>query len=306
MNAGGALAAAGAAGLAASALGLAVGTAWLKPFFFLPAWWSLLALLVGLNRRGPRAPGSARDAAVFARRAAVSVPFWLAYEALNLRLRDWEYIGLPEPRGPRWAGYALAFATVLPAILETAAFLRARWPAGETGARRPWLLGPGAAAAQSGLGALCLALPLWEPALFFPLVWASAFLLFEPAVAAKRPAASWLAALAEGSSRDLRVLLTSGLLCGLAWEGLNFWAGGKWRYTFPWPRGPKLFEMPWLGFVGFLPFALGAASAWHAFDIWWEEAELGARVATVLLGAAAVLLGFQAIDAGTVRSFVPL
>ena len=64
--------------------------------------------------------------------------------------------------------------------------------------------------------------------------------------------------------------------------------------------------MPWLGFAGFPPFALGASSAWHAFDIWWEEAELGARVATVILGAAGAVLAFSAIDAGTVRSFVPL
>ena len=46
---------------------------------------------------------------------ALSVPFWLVFELANFRLKDWAYEGLPSGGPLRWAGYVLAFGTVLPA-----------------------------------------------------------------------------------------------------------------------------------------------------------------------------------------------
>ncbi len=54
-------------------------------------------------------------------------------------------------------------------------------------------------------------------------------------------------------------LMAGGLTCGFFWEFWNYWAAAKWTYTLPF-LGPfeqyKAFEMPLLGFLGFLPFAL--------------------------------------------------
>ena len=50
----------------------------------------------------------------------LSVPLWLVFEAYNLRLENWVYVGLP-PQGPaRWFGYIWSFATITPGIFETA------------------------------------------------------------------------------------------------------------------------------------------------------------------------------------------
>lgn len=288
----------GAAGLTASILTLASGAAWIRPYFYLPAWWSLLALLAGLNRSGAAAEDSA-GARSFLGLTLLSVPFWLAYELLNVRLDNWEYGGLPTLLPLRWGGYALAFATVLPAVFETTAAVEARWPTGEAWARRPWLVSEPAAAGARLLGAVCLALCLARPGLFFPLAWAPAFLFFEHSVARARPRRSWLADLAEGSPRRFFSLLVGGLLCGLLWESLNYWSGAKWRYTVPWPAGPKLFEMPLLGYLGFPPFALGCASAWEAHRLWWDDAPLGARAAWAFMLAFLSLLAFSAIDGAT-------
>lgn len=300
MSAPAALLAGGAAGLCASVAVLASGAEWIRPYFYIPAWWSLLALVAGFNRLG-RADEDLPSARSFLGLALLSAPFWLAYEVLNLRLANWEYRGLPAPAPLRWAGYALAYATVLPAVLEVSAALHRRWPPGAAGERRPGLLTPGAAAAMRGLGAVCLALPMLWPRLFFPLVWAPAFLFFEPAVARLAPRRSWLADLAEGSPRRFYSILAGGLLCGLFWESLNYWAGAKWHYTVPWPAGPKLFEMPLLGYLGFPPFALGCVSAWEAHRLWWDEAPEPARAVWVFLLGVLSLLAFSAIDAGTVR-----
>lgn len=288
----------GAAGLAASLALLASGAPWFKPYFYIPAWWSLLALLAGFNRRSASSESSP-GASGFLGLALLSVPFWLSYELFNLRLHNWDYHGLPLLLPLRWGGYALAFATVLPIVSEVSDAVQARWPTGEAWARRRWLVSETAATASRALGVACVALALLWPRVFFPLAWAPALLLFEHTVALARPRRSWLADLAEGSPRRTFSLITGGLLCGLLWELLNFSAGGKWRYTIPWPAGPKLFEMPLLGYLGYPPFALGCASAWEAHRLWWDDAPFGARAAWVFMLVFLSLLAFAAIDSGT-------
>ena len=55
--------------------------------------------------------------------AALSIPLWLIFEAYNLRLANWMYVGLPQGRVERWFGYAWSFATITPAIFMTAALI---------------------------------------------------------------------------------------------------------------------------------------------------------------------------------------
>jgi hypothetical protein len=54
-------------------------------------------------------------------------------------------------------------------------------------------------------------------------------------------------------------LMAGGAICGLLWEFWNYWAIAKWTYNLPFLgslEGIRYFEMPVLGFAGFLPFAL--------------------------------------------------
>ena len=48
-----------------------------------------------------------------------SLIVWLFFEIWNFRLGNWLYVGVITDLGLRWIVYALSFATVLPAILET-------------------------------------------------------------------------------------------------------------------------------------------------------------------------------------------
>jgi len=292
----------GAAGLAASFIALLAGAGWIKPFFYLPAWGSCLLLLGGLNRALFGRSRLLDDPPAALRMGLISVPWWLFYEALNVRLRGWEYRDLPAPLWVRWAGYALAFATVLPAVLETADLIEGALPKRQAGRVRR--VPPGLLQACTILGAAFLALPLLWPRVFFPLVWASVFLMIESLLAREAPEQSWLRSLGEGRPRRAQALLLSGLACGLLWEFFNYWAGAKWAYTVPWPKGPKLFEMPALGYLGFPPFALGCESYYRWFALRWQGAAGSTRLVGAVLLAAASLAAFWAIDAFTVRSFV--
>jgi len=66
---------------------------------------------------------------------------------------------------------------------------------------------------------------------------------------------SLLRSMSRGDYRPLVVLGLSGLLCGYLWEFWNYWANTKWHYTVPILGHIKLFEMPVLGYLGFIPFA---------------------------------------------------
>jgi hypothetical protein len=110
-------------------------------------------------------------------------------------------------------------------------------------------------------GVVCLIVPLLLPsavaAYLFALVWLGFVFLLEP-ITDRLGGETILRDLTMGQPARLYRLLLAGAVCGLLWEFWNYWAIGKWIYTVPAPLdfGPKIFEMPLLGFLGFPPFAV--------------------------------------------------
>jgi hypothetical protein len=51
-------------------------------------------------------------------------------------------------------------------------------------------------------------------------------------------------------------LWLGGLLCGFFWEMWNLHSYPKWIYHVPYDGFWKVFEMPILGYLGYLPFAM--------------------------------------------------
>jgi hypothetical protein len=193
---------------------------------------------------------------------AWSVPFWYVFEAYNLRLRNWYYVfALGDDRLQLLVSFA-AFATVFPACLLHAELAAALWPA-ERLRWRPFAASPAALATVAALGVACAVLPLLWPRWAFGLVWGA--LLFLPELVSRAIGApSLLRDLEAGRPQRLLHLLAGGLVAGLVWESLNYWARCKWIYTVPFFDGLKLFEMPLAGFLGFPPLALSAFATWSA------------------------------------------
>ena len=48
-------------------------------------------------------------------------------------------------------------------------------------------------------------------------------------------------------------------MCGLVWETWNYYSLAKWIYNVPWVSRFHVWEMPLLGFAGYLPFGLECA-----------------------------------------------
>ncbi|MCS7229067.1 MAG: hypothetical protein N2252_01795 [Candidatus Kryptonium sp.] len=186
-----------------------------------------------------------------------SVICWLIFEAYNFHLKNWYYIGLPENALARTIGYVWAFATIFPAILETEQLVR---PVFERINKKPSQTTDKKLTIYFVLGLAFLVIPILLPSeiasYLFALVWMGFAFLLEP-VNYKLGGKSLFREFENGKLTTLLSLFLAGLICGILWEFWNYWAIGKWIYTVPIPFvGPKIFEMPLLGYLGFLPFAV--------------------------------------------------
>jgi hypothetical protein len=230
---------------------------WVVAVYFTPIAWTAYLLIA--DAMVEAAGGRSRTRAApweFARLALLSIPLWLIFEAYNLRLQNWTYVGVPLNWLAAWVGYGWSFATIFPAILETADLIEA---VGVFRLARPWRVSAWAERAMVAFGAACLVLPLLLPkrvaVYLFVLVWVGFVFLLDP-VNRWMGLPSLLGDVAAGRRGRIYSLFLSGWVCGWLWEFWNYWAAAKWQYIFPIAQGWKIFEMPAPGFLGFLPFAL--------------------------------------------------
>lgn len=227
--------------------------------YFTPLCWTAYLLLADAAvcslKGSSRLSDSPRD---FLLLALASIPLWLIFEAYNLRMQNWTYVGLPANPILRYFGYAWSFATIWPAIFETADLLQAmglfnrptRPHARFSRTYRTTLI---------VVGALFLIVPVLLPVgigqyLFAP-VWVGFVLLLDP-LNYVWGGHSLLRDWENGDSTLFWNLMVGGLVCGVFWEFWNYWAAARWLYIFPILQGWKIFEMPLPGFLGFPAFAV--------------------------------------------------
>jgi hypothetical protein len=257
---------------AAGIIGLPLSHYWLvakiEPFYssiYCFLWWSFI-FVIDFAVCKLRGASLLRDRPKeFLFLSVWSVPLWMLFEAVNLRIQNWYYVMAPWSFSWGVLFLLLAFGTVLPGIFETmelmVGLIEKLAPGGRiTG--RPFTLNQWNVRIQWGIGALMLLLLLVFPEDCFCLAWGFAFFLTEPICYWRRRTErsqvgrSFLGQLAAGDNTRLVALLVSGLICGGLWEAWNVTARTKWIYSVPFFDELKLGEMPVLGFLGFPPFAL--------------------------------------------------
>ena len=225
--------------------------------YFTPIAWSACILVIDAAVLAITGRSRLNDAPiVLVRMAVLSIPLWVIFEAYNLRLQNWTYVGVPAEKWRAFLGYGWSFATITPAIFEVADLVQAILP---PIASQPRRLSIAAENVMMVCGAACLILPLALPqriaAYCFALVWLGFILLLDP-INRRLSLPSFIGDLSEGFWRRFIGFLFSGWICGWLWEFWNYWAAAKWHYTFPMFQNWKIFEMPAPGFIGFIPFAL--------------------------------------------------
>jgi hypothetical protein len=193
----------------------------------------------------------------------ISAPVWWLFEALNLRTQNWFYTGL-EAFTPLQFGAltTLSFTTVIPAVFGSAE-LMASFDFVERLKRGPVIAADKLTTTGFFVaGWLMLGLLLAWPRVFFPFLWLSIYFILEPINVwlGNRSLAEWTQ---KGDWRPVIALWLGVLLTGFFWEMWNFFSYPKWIYAVPWGNGLHIFEMPLLGYGGYLPFALELYALYH-------------------------------------------
>lgn len=194
---------------------------------------------------------------------AVSAPAWWLFEAINWRTQNWHYIGREVYTDLEYAVLSsLSFSTVIPAVFGTAELMASfdfvrrlgRGPVIRPDRRTTTIL--------FASGWAVLALMMAWPVYFFPFVWLSVYFILEPLNVwlGHRSLARWTQ---TGDWRPVIALWLGVLVCGFFWEMWNFFSYPKWEYTVPGVGFLRIFEMPLLGYGGYLPFALELYALYH-------------------------------------------
>jgi len=241
--------------------------AWAQRYTFTPLWLGLIVTMNALagGRGGTclmqRMPG--RWLALFAASAA----FWWVFEWLNRFVRNWHYLGVKDVGAFEYVLHSsVCFSTVLPAVAGVREWLGTRprlqaWLS--EGPRWSWLVRRGAGAGMIAAGLAGLVLTGARPLYFYPALWAAP-LLIGVGGSVLRHAAGWWSEMAAGDWRSAGSWALAALGCGFFWELWNLHSLAKWVYTVPFVQRWQVFEMPLLGYTGYLPFGLecGLAAMW--------------------------------------------
>ncbi len=230
-----------------------------QPFTFTPLWLGYILVVNALTCKRTGHCMLIDRAGHFLSLFPLSAVFWWFFEYLNRFVQNWYYIGGGDlgPVDYFWQA-TLSFSTVLPAVLGTARYLES-FPRLDEAFRDLWVvqvprprLLAGTVLLMSGAG--LIGIGVW-PHFLFPLVWIAPLLIITSlqALAGEKTVFSTLV---EGDWRPIWRPALAGLVCGFFWEMWNSQSLAHWEYQIPYVDRFQVFEMPILGYAGYLPFGL--------------------------------------------------
>jgi hypothetical protein len=230
----------------------------LQAHTFTPLWLSFILVANALSRQRTGTCLMLARPLFFVLLFPMSAIFWWFFEYLNRFVQNWFYVG-PEFSPWSYFWYAtLPFSTVLPAVLSIAWWIeRSAWIQNGFKSFLPItaLASRMGSAAAMGVAAVGLTLIGVFPNLLFPLLWVSPLLIIGAmqTLAGER---SLLSEIGGGDWRRAVAAAVAALICGLHWEMWNIYSLAKWKYSIPLVHRCQIFEMPVLGYAGYLPFGL--------------------------------------------------
>lgn len=234
----------------------------LQPHTFTPLWLGYILVVNGLSFRRNGRSLLVHRPGLFVALFPASAFFWWFFEYLNRFVQNWHYTAVADFNSVEYVIFAsVSFSTVLPAVIGTRDLLLT-FPTFSDGLRDRLSLPlpekrlPAALMLLLSGGGLA-AIGVF-PDLLFGLLWLSP-LLIALALEVLLGERTLLAPARRGDWRLVVVSAVSALICGFFWEMWNMWSLSRWEYRIPYVARFHIFEMPLLGYAGYLPFGLECA-----------------------------------------------
>lgn len=189
----------------------------------------------------------------------VSALFWWFFEYLNRFVQNWYYLDVGRFSPTEYVVLAsVSFSTVLPAVLGTRDYL-STFRRFDT-AYGNWLPIPLKASRAAGL--ICLAAAAVGlagigvfPNRLYSMLWIAPMLIIVSLQAIWRER-HLFSSVYSGNWHTVMTSAFAALICGFFWEMWNYYSFAKWMYAVPYVGGWHVFEMPLLGYAGYLPFGM--------------------------------------------------
>ena len=234
----------------------------LQPYTFTPLWLGYIVVINALTVRRTGLSLLTRRPAYLLALFPLSAAFWWFFEYLNRFVQNWHYHGIREFSAAEYAFHAtVSFSTVLPAVMGTVDWLSSFSTVNKAFQHLPSVgIGHSKSLGMLGVilgGAGLVGIGVW-PDYLFPMVWMAPLILIT-AIQALDGHKTIFSDLGHGDWRRVGMPALAALVCGFFWELWNANSQAHWEYTIPFVHRFLLFEMPLLGYAGYLPFGLECA-----------------------------------------------
>jgi len=223
---------------------------------FFPLWLGYILSINGFIHWRKGNSQVTRNFTAFLALFLISSPFWWLFELIDLRTDYWVYLGREQYTDFEYFVLAtISFSTVLPAVMATSelvgSFRFINWFNNLIKVSNSNLV----ASIFFILGSIMLiALLIW-PQYFPAFMWMSLYFITE-AINVWMGNKNLLQYTKNKNWSPIFALWIGCLICGFFWEMWNIHSYPKWIYQVPFVDFWYLFEMPALGYLGYLPFAL--------------------------------------------------
>ncbi len=220
-------------------------------FIFIFLIGSYIFILDGINYKINKSSLFSRNKTAFLYTWLLSTLFWWYFEIIVMITKNWYYFTIVQY--PLIITVPLAtiyFSTVITGVIEIYEILNGlKVFKNPLKLKLPQISVP----IVFCIGIISIFLTIWRPNYFFPFLWLSLFFILDPIN-------YWLGN--DSISKDVlkgkwgRVfrLGLSSLIFFIFWELWNFKNDPKWIYEVPYVDYFKVFEMPILGYSGYIPF----------------------------------------------------
>ena len=244
-----------------------------QPHTFIPLWLSYILVINAFCQRQAGRCMMLNQTRLFLFLFPVSAVFWWFFEYLNRFVQNWSYTGIHFSSWGYFCYATLSYSTVLPAVLGTRDLINTSFwlrPIFDNSKPLKWLHPK--MLALSALFVFSIALMcigVW-PNYLFSLLWISPLIIIVSlqTLAGEKHLLSGLAA---GYWSPVVSSALAALFCGFFWEMWNYYSLAKWEYSIPFVYRFKIFEMPILGYAGYLPFGLECAVIGELVERWIKE-----------------------------------
>ena len=232
-----------------------------QPHTFFPIWFCWIVCVNALTFRSNHQCLLVNFPYKFIYLFVISAVFWWMFEYLNRFVGNWYYSGSQYSAGKYFFLATLSFSTVLPAIASMKEYLLT-FDRFKNGFKNMQVI----KGLDSQPAAICLLIissvfliliGVFPDSLFF-LVWICPFFIFM-GCQILFDHTHILEGVKKGDYRMVVAYAVAALICGFFWEMFNLYSLARWQYSIPYVQVLHLFEMPVLGYAGYLPFGLGCA-----------------------------------------------